>query len=56
MEFDKIDGYEVSKLYCNYSIKAGSDYRTSQVVYELRKEKETGHWKILGFKTLTGEE
>ena len=51
--FDTVGGRECAKMYCSYSIKTGAEYKTSQVVYELRKEKSTGHWKILGFETIT---
>lgn len=56
VEFGKVEGREVAKLYCYYSIQAGAEYKTSAVIYELRKEKSSGHWKILGFKTLTEED
>lgn len=50
VEYSKIDDREYAKLYCNYSVRTGTKYSTSQEVYELRKDTETGHWKILGFK------
>ena len=53
VDFSTINGRECAKLYCNYSVKKGADYVTSQEVYELRKDKETGHWKILGFQIVT---
>lgn len=53
VDFSTINGRECAKLYCTYSVKKGADYVTSQEVYELRKDKETGHWKILGFQIVT---
>ncbi len=47
------DGRSCARLYCTYSIKSGSDYVSSRMVFILRKEIGTGHWKILGFETVT---
>ncbi len=43
------EGRKCAKLYCNYSIKTGPEYKTSKQVFVLRRETESGHWKILGF-------
>lgn len=48
--FDTIDGREWAKLYCIYSIRTSKGVLSSQEVYELRKDLETGHWKIYGFQ------
>lgn len=45
-----VEGRECAKLYCTENIKSGANYSSTLKVYELRKEKETGHWKILGFE------
>ncbi|MCD8039853.1 MAG: hypothetical protein LUE96_12360 [Lachnospiraceae bacterium] len=47
------DGRTCAKLYCTYSIKSGSDYVSSRMVFILRKETGSGHWKILGFEPVT---
>lgn len=49
VEFDTVDGRECAKLYCNYSLKKGARYETSRHEFVLRKDLESGHWKILGF-------
>ena len=42
-------GRECAEIYCNYTIRSGSKYSTSQQRFILRKDIETQHWKILGF-------
>ena len=54
--FDKIDGREWAKLYCMYSIRTSKGVSSSQEVYELRKDLETGHWKIYGFQMAVPKE
>ena len=49
------EGRQCASLYCTYSVKKGADYVSSQQLYVLRKETETGHWKILGFDIITPE-
>jgi LPS O-antigen subunit length determinant protein (WzzB/FepE family) len=49
------DGRQCARLYCTYSVKSGADYKTSKQVFVLRKETETGHWKILGFELVNPE-
>lgn len=49
------DGRECARLYCTYSIKIGADYKSSQQVFILRKDTDSGHWKILGFDIVTPE-
>lgn len=46
------EGKKCAKLYCVYSIKKGADYVSSKQIFVLRKETETGHWKILGFNVV----
>lgn len=48
-------GRKCAKIYCNYSVKAGADYKTSKQVFILRRETETGRWKILGFDLVNPE-
>lgn len=50
VEFSTIQGREYAKLYCNYSVKTGANYSTSREIFELRKDDQSGHWKILGFQ------
>lgn len=50
VEFSTVQGREYAKLYCNYSIKTGANYVTSREIFELRKDAQSGHWKILGFQ------
>lgn len=54
VETSVIDGQECAKLYCTYTIKSGTNYTSSRLIYELRKDAD-GHWKILGFKNDIGE-
>lgn len=42
-------GRQCAELYCNYTIRTGANYVTSQQRFILRKDAENGHWKILGF-------
>lgn len=49
------EGKPCASLYCTYSVKKGADYVSSQQLYVLRKETETGHWKILGFDIIMPE-
>jgi flagellar basal body-associated protein FliL len=53
-EFTK-DGRQCASLYCTYSVKSGSDYTASKQQFILRKETDTGHWKILGFELVNPE-
>ncbi len=55
VEFYEVDGDEMAQLYCDYTIKAKAEYRTSQHLFVLRKESGTGHWKIVGFKVPEAE-
>lgn len=49
------DGRQCASLYCIYSVKTGGvDYVSSKQIFILRKEKGTGHWKILGFDIVNG--
>ncbi|MBE5877760.1 MAG: hypothetical protein E7290_12885 [Lachnospiraceae bacterium] len=50
VEFYEIDGDEMAQLYCDYTIKSKAEYSTSKHLFVLRKESETGHWKIFGFE------
>jgi len=44
------EGRRCASLYCTYSVKTGGvDYVSSKQIFVLRKEADTGHWKILGF-------
>lgn len=45
----KEDGYEWARLYCAYSVRAGTQYKNVPEVFLLRKD-EKGHWKIYGWK------
>lgn len=54
VETSMIEGRECAKLYCTYTIKSGTNYSSSKLIYELRKDAD-GHWKILGFKNDTDE-
>lgn len=48
------EGRRCASLYCTYSVKTGGvDYVSSKQIFVLRKETETGHWKILGFDIVT---
>ncbi|MEZ3444173.1 MAG: hypothetical protein K1W30_03385 [Lachnospiraceae bacterium] len=49
------DGRKCARLYCTYSVKAGANYTSSRQVFILRKETETGRWKILGFELVNPE-
>lgn len=44
-----VDGRKCAQLYCTYTIRTGSTYSTSQQIFILRKDAESGHWKILDF-------
>lgn len=50
------EGRKCAKLYCTYTVKSGAEYKTSRQVFILRRETETGHWKILGFELDLPEE
>lgn len=54
--FDKIDGRDWAKLYCTYSIRTSKGVSASQEIYELRKDLQTGHWKIYGFQMAVPKE
>lgn len=49
------DGRKCARLYCTYSVRSGADYKSSKQVFVLRRETETGHWKILGFDLVNPE-
>lgn len=51
------NGRKYAKLYCTYSVGVGNsaDYKSSQQVFILRKDTETGRWKILGFDLVNQE-
>lgn len=47
------EGRRCASLYCTYSVKTGGvDYVSSKQIFVLRKETDTGHWKILGFEVV----
>lgn len=48
-------GRKCARLYCTYSVKAGANYTSSRQVFILRRETETGRWKILGFDLVNPE-
>lgn len=50
-----LDGRKCARMYCTYSVKAGADYKSSRQVFILRREQETGRWKILGFDLVVSE-
>lgn len=50
------EGRRYAKMYCIYSVQTGADYKSSKQIFILRKEAETGHWKILGFDLVNAEE
>ncbi|MDE6622026.1 MAG: hypothetical protein K2K74_16345 [Lachnospiraceae bacterium] len=49
------DGRMCARMYCTYSVKSGADYTSSRQVFILRRESETGRWKILGFDLVIPE-
>ncbi len=49
------EGRRCAKMYCIYSVQTGADYKSSKQIFILRKEAETGRWKILGFELLNPE-
>ena len=51
VEYYTVAGRECAEIYCNYTVRSGSNYSTSQQRFILRKDVESGHWKILGFDT-----
>lgn len=42
------DGFEWARLYAQYRLRQGTEYRYSNEVFILRKD-NAGHWKIYGF-------
>ncbi len=48
-------GRKCARIYCTYSVKAGVDIKSSKQVFILRRETETGRWKILGFELVDPE-
>ena len=48
-------GRKCARLYCTYSVKDGVEYKASKQVFILRRETETGRWKILGFELVNPE-
>lgn len=49
------EGRRCAKMYCIYSVQTGADYKSSKQIFILRKEVETGRWKILGFELVNPE-
>lgn len=49
------EGRRYAKMYCIYSVQTGADYKSSKQIFILRKEAETGRWKILGFELVNPE-
>ncbi len=49
------DGRRYAKMYCTYSVQSGANYSSSKQVFILRRETETGRWKILGFDLVEPE-
>lgn len=43
-------GRDMAQLYCIYTIREGANYSSNQHAFVLRKDTESKHWKILGFK------
>ena len=44
------EGRQCANLYCTYSVKTGGvNFVASKQIFVLRREKGSGHWKILGF-------
>lgn len=50
------DGRKCARLYCTFTIKTGADYKATQHVFIMRKDTESGRWKILGFDVVNPEE
>jgi len=48
-------GRKCARMYCTYSVKSGANYTSSRQLFILRRETETGHWKILGFDLVNPE-
>lgn len=44
----KQDGYEWARVYCNYTLRQGTERIYTSEVFLLRKD-ENGHWKIYGW-------
>ena len=44
----KQDGYEWARVYCNYTLRQGTERFYTSEVFILRKD-EDGHWKIFGW-------
>ena len=42
------DGYQFSRLYCNYNLRVGTVMQTIEEIFLLRMDLE-GHWKIYGW-------
>lgn len=45
----KQDGYEWARVYCNYTLRQGTERIYTSEVFLLRKD-EDGHWKIYGWE------
>ena len=43
------EGRECAAMYCIYTIKNGTHTTSSQQEFILRKDTQSGHWKIFGF-------
>lgn len=50
VEYFEDNGRECAKLYCTYTMRNGGAFSTTKEVFMLRKDKDTEHWKILGFE------
>jgi hypothetical protein len=48
-------GRMYASLYYTYSVKVGSEYKSSREKFVLRKDAESGHWKILAFDLVVGD-
>lgn len=47
-EFSR-DGYKFARIYCTYLLASGSERKTVEEVFLLRKD-DAGHWKIYGWE------
>jgi len=47
-EFSR-DGFKWARLYCNFSLRKGTQIENNEQVFLLRKD-EDGHWKIYGWQ------
>ncbi len=49
------DGRKCARMYCTDAVKSGVDIKSLKQVFILRRETETGRWKILGFELVNPE-